>query len=168
MPTLNLPPTSLNFLRLLNAHHVAYLLIGGCAVAVHGYLRPILDLDVFVGTDLATAEKLVRVLEAYGHGVATRVVELLQLPERVIRIGQPPFSVERFAPDDRFIQLGTLPTPIEIMTMISGVTFEECYPARIASDLDGVPVPVIGRHHLRLNKAASIRDKDADDRAHLP
>ena len=168
MPKLNLPPASLDFLRLLNAHGVAYLLIGGCAVAVHGFHRAVPDLDVFVGTNLETAEKLVRVLEAFGHGVAPQALALLQQPERVIRIGQAPFSVERYAPDDRFIHLGMPPTPIEIMTAISAVTFAEAYPNRLAAVVDGVVVPVIGRQHLRLNKAASIRDKDADDLAHLP
>jgi hypothetical protein len=167
MAELNIPEPWLAFLRLLNSRAVDYLLIGGCAVTFHGYARPIGDLDVFVGTNPQTAEKLIGVLEDYGHGVEPLAWSLLQLPEKVIRIGQPPFAVTRFAPQDRFIQLGTAPTPIEIMTMISGVTFAGCYPAKVMALVDGIEVPVIGREHLRANKAASIREKDADDLAHL-
>jgi hypothetical protein len=167
MNTINLPQPWLAFLRLLSNEAVDYVLIGGWAVAFHGYVRPILDLDVFVGTDPQTAEKLVRVLNGYGHGVAPQALALLQLPEKVIRIGQPPFDVTRFAPHDRFIQFGTAPTPIEIMTTISGVTFAECYPVRVMMLIDDIEVPIIGREQLRANKAASIREKDADDLAHL-
>jgi hypothetical protein len=167
MATLNLPPGWLYFLRLLRAARVPYLLIGGCAVAFHGYPRAIGDLDVFVGSDDQTAGRLVAVLEVFGHGLAPQARALLQLPERVIRLGRPPLALERYAPDDRFIQFGTGPTPIEIMTTISGVTFAECYPDRVRALIDGVRVPVISRAHLCRNKALSIRDKDADDFAHL-
>jgi len=36
---IQLPPDFLDFLRLLNLHKVEYLLIGGYAVAYHGYVR---------------------------------------------------------------------------------------------------------------------------------
>lgn len=36
------------FLRCLNAHHVEYLVIGGHAVAFHGYPRATADLDVWM------------------------------------------------------------------------------------------------------------------------
>jgi hypothetical protein len=166
--TLNLPAPSLQFLRLLNAAEVAYLVIGGCAVAFHGYRRPILDLDVFVDPDAVTARKLVGVLEAFGHGVAPEAAALFRQSERVIRIGQPPFRVAHYAPDDRFIHFGEPPTQVEVMTTISGVAFAPCYAARVMGVVDGVRVPVIGLRDLRTNKAASIREKDADDLAHLP
>ena len=36
MANVNLPPDFKEFLKLLNSHHVEYLLIGGYAVAYHG------------------------------------------------------------------------------------------------------------------------------------
>jgi len=40
MATVHLPPDFKEFLRLLNAHQVEYLVIGAYAVAYHGYPRP--------------------------------------------------------------------------------------------------------------------------------
>jgi hypothetical protein len=164
---INLQPNCVQFLQLLNTYQVEYLVIGGHAVAFHGYQRPILDLDIFIATHLLNAQKLVQVLQAFGHGVAPQTVEYFQLEARVIRIGQPPFTIERFAPDDRIIQLGIPPTQFEIMTSISAVTFAECYPERVASVINNVPVQIIGLPQLKANKQASIRPKDADDLAHL-
>jgi hypothetical protein len=153
---INLQPNCVQFLQLLNSYQVEYLFIGGHAVAFHGYRRPILDLDIFIATDPLNAHKLVRVLQAFGPGVAPQTDEYFQLKERVIRIGQPPFTVARFAPDDRFIQLGLPPTQLEIMTSISAMTFEECYPERVAGVIDNVPVQIIGLAQLKANKQTSI------------
>ena len=48
MATINLPQDFKEFLKLLNAHRVRYLLIGGYAVAYHGYPRATADMDVWV------------------------------------------------------------------------------------------------------------------------
>ena len=166
LSTLDLPPNCVSFLQKLNAWEVAYLVVGGYAVALHGYLRPILDLDIFIATDYSNAQKMVRVLEAFGE-VSGRAVEFFQMAERVISIGQPPFQIEWFDPNDRRIQLGTNPIQLEVLTTISAVTFAECYPARIRTMLSGTPVPVISLEYLKRNKQASIRRKDADDFTHL-
>ena len=44
---INLPEDFKEFLRLLNAHQVKYLLIGGYAVAYHGYPRATADMDIW-------------------------------------------------------------------------------------------------------------------------
>jgi len=44
---IRLPPDFKDFLRLLNSHRVEYLLIGGYAVAYHGYPRPTGDMDIW-------------------------------------------------------------------------------------------------------------------------
>jgi len=167
LATPHLPPYCIEFLQALNTYKLEYLVIGGYAVAFHGYRRPVLDLDIFIATNPLNAQKMVRVLQACGNGVAPQAVEYFQLEERTIRIGLPPFTVERFAPDDRFIQIGVSPTQLEILTSISAVSFEECYPERVSGIIDGVPVQVIGLTHLKRNKQASIRPKDADDFVHL-
>ncbi len=168
LTTTALPAGCIDFLRLANAQEVDYLIVGGQAVAFHGYLRPILDLDLFVATDLQNATKLTRALADFGHGVEPRVVECFQIEERVIRIGQPPFTVVRFVAGDRFIHFGRPPTQLELLTSISAVTFAECRAARVFGALGSVTVPYIGLEQLKANKRASIREKDADDLAHLP
>lgn len=165
MPRLSL--FCIQFLQLLSTNQVEYLVVGGYAVAFHGYHRPILDFDIFVSRHPANAQKLVRVLASYGYDINPQIVDFFQMEERVIRIGMPPFTVEHFALKDRFIQLGTEPKQLEILTSISSVSFEECYPDCVSGVIDGIPVQVIGLTHLKRNKQEGIRLKDADDFAHL-
>jgi len=49
-------------LRLLNAHGVKYLLIGGYAVAYHGYPRATGDIAIWVVPEPDNAERIVAVL----------------------------------------------------------------------------------------------------------
>jgi hypothetical protein len=162
-----LSPFCVQFLQRLNTHQVEYLVVGGHAVAFHGYQRPILDFDIFIARHPANAQKLVRVMGSYGHEVEPKIVDFFQMEERVIRIGMPPFTVERFDLKDRFIQLGKDPKQLEILTSISAVSFEEAYAECVSGLIDSTPVQVIGLAHLKQNKQAGIRLKDADDLAHL-
>lgn len=57
-----LTPDFKDFLRLLDAHEVEYLLIGGHAVSFHGYPRATGDMDIWVAISPSTAQKLTTVL----------------------------------------------------------------------------------------------------------
>jgi hypothetical protein len=50
-----------------------------------------------------------------------------------------------------------------VITAISGCNFAECYIKRIDSEMDGVPVSVIGRDDLIKNKLKAGRLKDLQD-----
>jgi len=64
--------------------------------------------------------------------------------------------------------MGNYPVRIEIMTSISGVSFEECYAERIDATIDGVEVSLIDLENLKKNKQASGRHKDLADLENLP
>jgi hypothetical protein len=64
--------------------------------------------------------------------------------------------------------MGVAPNRIEIQTGIDGVTFSECYPQRVAAELDGLPLWFISLADLKSNKQASARNKDLADLDHLP
>ncbi|NUM46674.1 MAG: hypothetical protein HUU38_18375 [Anaerolineales bacterium] len=64
--------------------------------------------------------------------------------------------------------MGVPPVRLEITTSISGVAFEECYPARVVDVLDGVEVNLIDLENLKKNKKASGRLKDLADLNKLP
>jgi predicted nucleotidyltransferase len=149
MDTINLPQDFKEFLKLLNAHRVKYLLIGGYAVAYHGYPRATADMDVWVEVEPANADKIVVVLKEFGFDLPELSAELFLVPEKIIRMGEPPIR-------------------IEIVTSISGVTFEDCYASRVIDELDGIPVSLIGLADLKGNKRASGRFKDLDDLENLP
>ena len=62
MATIHLPQDFKEFLRLLNARKVEYLLIGGYAVGYFGYPRATADMDIWIAMNPANAEKIVTVL----------------------------------------------------------------------------------------------------------
>ena len=66
MANINLPPDFKEFLKLLNAHQVEYLLVGGYAVAYHGYPRATGDMDIWIATHPENAKKVVAVLKEFG------------------------------------------------------------------------------------------------------
>lgn len=137
------------FLRLLNAHRVRYLLIGGFAVGYHGYPRSTNDIDVWVEMSHDNASKLVAVIEEFGFALPQLTLDLFLQPDKIVRMGVPPMR-------------------IEVLTTISGVKFEECFSGRVEDEIDGVPVNLIGLAHLKENKQASGRHKDLDDLDNLP
>ena len=132
------------FIELLNSHAVDYLIVGGHAVAYHGYPRYTGDIDVFVRASRENALKLVAALAAFGFG-------------------QVGLDADTFTESEKVVQLGRPPNRIDILTSISGVSFETAWDGRIGADLDGVPVCFIGRADLVANKRAAARQKDLAD-----
>lgn len=78
------------FLQCLNARAVEYLVIGGHAVAYHGYPRATADLDVWVSVNAANADRLVAALHDFGFGVTELKSDLFLQVDRVIRMGVAP------------------------------------------------------------------------------
>lgn len=60
---IGLPPDFKEFLRLLRAHGVEYLLIGGYAVGYHGYARATQVLDVWIGISPTNTGRMVAALQ---------------------------------------------------------------------------------------------------------
>lgn len=63
----------------------------------------------------------------------------------------------------RVVQLGMAPNRIDLLTSLSGVTFEEAWARRVRRDLDGVPVAFLSRETLIKNKRATGRTQDSVD-----
>jgi len=64
--------------------------------------------------------------------------------------------------------MGVPPMRLEILTTISGVSFEDCYANRTIDVVDGVEINFISMSHLKANKKASGRHKDLNDLENLP
>ena len=56
---IGLPPDFKDFLRLLDAEGVEYLLIGGYAVAYHGYPRATEDMDIWIASHAENAQRII-------------------------------------------------------------------------------------------------------------
>jgi hypothetical protein len=144
-----LPPDFSEFLRLLNAHGVSYLIIGGYAVGFHGHPRATADIDIWVPQDANTARQLVSAIREFGFET-------------------PELSADLFRRSDQVVRLGLPPVRIEILTTISGVRFGECAPRAVSAELGGVPVRIIGLDDLKRNKRAAGRHQDLADLERLP
>ena len=146
---IGLPADFKEFLKLLNANGVEYLLIGGYAVGYHGYPRATNDIDIWIAMNQENAGKITRSLKEFGFDM-------------------PDLTPELFLQKDRMVRLGLPPMRIEVLVEISGVQFKECYEERVDDVIDGIPVKLISLRHLKINKKASGRYKDLDDLEHLP
>jgi predicted nucleotidyltransferase len=149
MEQIEFPRDFTEFLRLLHDHEVDYLLVGGFAVALHGYARTTADIDVWVSRQRDNAERIVACLKEFGFDLPELTPEVFMEPDRVVRMGNAPLR-------------------IEILTDIDGVVFDECRSRAVVHDLEGGDVRVISLEDLKRNKRASGRPKDLDDLSHLP
>lgn len=132
------------FIALLRTHDARFLVVGGYAVAAHGYPRYTGDLDVWVLVDAVNAQRIVDALGDFGFGSLGLTTDDFLHPNRVVQLGYPPLR-------------------IDILTSIDGVAFDDCYDHRVEIDLGGTVVPFIGLEDLRRNKAASGRSQDRAD-----
>lgn len=144
-----LPLDFKEFLSLLHTHRVKYLLVGGYAVAAHGYPRFTGDMDVWIQTDHDNAANVLKACREFGFDVPNLRAELFLDPKQMTRMGHPPLR-------------------IEILNSVSGLTFDSAWENRISDVWDGVPVSLISLGDLRTNKLASGRLKDLADLENLP
>jgi len=146
---IGLPQDFKDFLRLLDANGVEYLLIGGYAVAYHGYPRATEDIDIWIASNPQNAQHIILALKEFGFDVPELNPDLFLKPDSIVRLGVPPLR-------------------IELSTTISGVAFGECYKARVTEVMDGIKVNIINLADLKKNKKASGRFRDLDDLERLP
>ncbi len=144
-----LPQDFKEFLKLLNARRVEYLLVGGYAVGYYGYPRATADIDVWVAISHDNARKLADLLREFGFDA-------------------PELSASLFLEDNRIVRMGVPPFRIEVITAASGVEFFDCYARRVKAVIDGVPVSLISLADLKVNKKTAGRLKDLADLEYLP
>lgn len=136
------------FIELLNVHSVRYLVVGGYAVAFHGYPRYTKDLDVWIELSPENADNIIKALETFGFG----------------SLG---LKTEDFLEDDQIIQLGYPPNRIDILTTLKEIKFEDCYKERIEIEIQGVKINFIDLENLKQNKRATGRPQDLADAENL-
>ena len=145
---MNLQKDLREFVELLNALEVHFLIVGAFAVAHHGYVRYTADLDVFVEKSNVNAERILRAIGEFGFG----------------GVGLTP---EDFTHKDQIVQLGVAPNRIDILTTLTGVSFDEAWSSREMANIAGLTVPVISRALLKQNKLATGRPQDLADLEYL-
>jgi len=122
------------------------IVVGAHALAAHGYPRATGDLDILVRATPENAGRVVVALQTFGAPLAAHGVSRadFETPENVYQIGLPPRR-------------------IDLLTSISGVSFDEARATQIIVELAGMKLPVLGRAALVKNKRATGRPKDIVD-----
>lgn len=125
---------------------VRFLVVGAHALGAHGVPRATVDLDVWIARTPDNAKRVWAALAAFGAPLETLSIREADFvrPDLVAQFGLPPFR-------------------IDILTGVSGLTFDEAWPNRVEADFDDVRVPFLGRAELIRNKRASGRKKDLAD-----
>jgi len=129
------------FIECLNSNKVEYLIVGALAVSWHGFPRYSGDIDFLVRPTKENAQMVLGAIAQFGLGSLAISAADLTSPGTVI-------------------QLGREPNRIDLLTSVTGVTFDEAWEGRCPGELDGVAVSFIGRADLLRNKEATGRSKD--------
>ncbi|MBL8521374.1 MAG: nucleotidyltransferase [Betaproteobacteria bacterium] len=132
------------WLKLLNANNVEYLVVGGHALAAHGHPRYTGDIDIWISADATNVARVLDALSAFGFGSLGLTAADLSTPGSVVQLGYPP-------------------TRIDLMPSIDGVEFTGCFARRVVMSIDGIDVPIIGIADFRANKLAVGRHQDLAD-----
>lgn len=143
------PADFVDFIHALNTSKVEYLLVGGYAVGMYGFVRATTDIDFFYKRTPKNVSRLIAALQAFGA------------PDNVI-------DAKHLEAADKVTMFGAPPTRIDLVSSISGVDFETARLDAVHVDVAGNTLPVIGLASLRMNKEASRRKKDRDDLKMLP
>jgi hypothetical protein len=131
-------------LRLLEENNVDYVIVGGYAVAFHGFPRFTKDIDVFFRNAQDNINKIRNALIAFGF------------PE-------PNLPISLFSESGNIIQFGISPVRVDIINEIDGVPFEEAFENSVRGKYGSIEVNFIGKNQLIKNKIASGRPQDAVD-----
>ena len=130
----------------LVAADARFLIVGAHALGVHGVPRATADLDIWVERSPDNAQRIWTALSAFGAPLDELNISAADFnrPEIVVQFGLPPHR-------------------IDILTDVSGVTFDEAWPERVDEFFEDVLVSFLGRSALIQNKRAAGRTKDLAD-----
>ena len=131
-------------LQELSAAEADFLIVGAYAMAAHDQPRATGDIDIWIRPSPANAQRVLSALVRFGAPLAELSVADLSNPGVVFQMGLPP-------------------NRIDILTAISGVTFDEAWPNRLTIEQDSLRYHVIGKEDLIRNKRAAARPKDLVD-----
>jgi hypothetical protein len=129
---------------LFNEQKVEYLIVGAYALAFHGAPRYSGDIDLLVKPAASNAQRIMAALDKFGFGSVGLEASDFESPNKVIQLGVPPVR-------------------IDMVTSITGVSWEEAFAGRVEGKYGDVHVHYIGREAFILNKRALGRKKDLAD-----
>ena len=143
-----MPDTFESLLVKLSRAGVDYLVAGGVAVCLNGFVRTTQDLDLLVEASAENIEKLLGVLATFGEGFAREL-----------------------SPDDFRVEEGAVRLnedfTLDLFTAMRSRTFGDFRADARSLRVEGVPILYLAPESLIELKSLSVRDKDRLDVAAL-
>ncbi len=134
-----------DFLKAFNENNVEYILVGGMAVILHGYVRTTGAMDVWVNKTKDNYQKIVKAFSDFGMSV-------FDMTEPNFLSGN--YDVWSF---------GVSPVKIELMTAVKGLDFKEAFKVAQFYVEEDISIRFLHLNSLIESKKASGRHKDLDD-----
>jgi hypothetical protein len=131
-------------LKLLEEHNIEYLVVGGYAVAFHGYPRFTKDIDIYYNNSSINIAKLQKALSQFGFTSKDLPADLFQTKGNIITFGVEPVRVD-------------------IINDISGVEFHDAWTKRVRGNYGNVAINFISKIDLIKNKTSTPRLQDKAD-----
>jgi hypothetical protein len=141
---MEIQPDFRDLLKLFTDHRVEFIIVGGYALAFHGAPRFTGDLDLLIRPSPSNAKKVLSALAEFGFTFPNLTLDDFQKPNNVVQLGLPPIR-------------------IDLITSISGVSWEDADAHKEAGMYGEISVCYLGRKEFIKNKIASGRHKDLAD-----
>ena len=123
---------------------VDFMLVGGYAVALHGWPRTTFDIDFWIMANPENAKAVMRAITSFG-------APLMGLTEA------------DFHRPGMVFQIGTEPQRIDIISAVDGHDYADAALRAVTMSVDGLEIKVVSLDDLIVNKRASGRPKDIAD-----
>lgn len=133
-----------DMLRAFGDERVEFLLVGAYAMGAHGYPRATVDIDLWINPSPDNAAAVLRAVRRFG-APSDNVTEA---------------DLRR---DDTVFQIGVAPRRVDIITGLSGLSFDDAFRRSVEVDIDGIQVRVPSLDDLIVNKRAAGRTRDLAD-----
>ncbi len=131
-------------LKLLEENQVEYVVVGGYAVAFHGYPRFTKDIDIFFKNSESNVKRIKKALTSFGFTEK-------DLPD------------ELFYEKGNIIQFGIEPLRVDIINEIDGVSIEDALKNAVRGKYGQAEISFIGIGELIKNKESAGREQDIVD-----
>lgn len=140
-------PSFEKLLALLAKHGIKFILVGGLAVTLQGYVRLTEDVDILVEASTDNLQQLIATLSTYGEGCAAELVpEDFDDTEGAVRI------VEE-----------TEHSQLDVFTVMQGKRYADVLADADSFEVQGMRLLYASKHSLLFWKSRSVREKDRLD-----
>jgi len=130
----------------LNKEDAKYVVVGGCALILHGYYRTTHDIDLLVDPSVENIKKLKKALKTIFKSEEISEIRDVDIEE---------YAVVRVAPESEEIVIDLIGKIGKIDFQIASQDIEEI-------ELEGIKIPICGLNTL-IETKKGVRPKDKED-----